>query len=170
MSVQTAALVLAWACLILLAFAMAGLLQQLRDIQARVIELGAQGPQPLTGQRFEALAGGGPGVVLLASPSCALCGPVLEAFVRISERRRDLVFTGVSYGTSPDWPDTTGITMIIDHDLYRDLDVPWSPALLLVDAQGTVMAAHPIDSPSDLDPRIAELLQTRPTTAAGTGS
>lgn len=166
MSVQTAALVLAWICLVLLAFAMAGLLHQMRDLQARLEEASMQDARPLAGRRFEQLAGKGSAAVLLANPSCSLCGPVLGAFAHAAGGRTDLRFAAVSYASSPNWPRVGDLPVHIDEDLYRDLDVPWSPALLHVDAEGGVRAAHPIDSLADLHARLAELSHRLPSAAA----
>jgi hypothetical protein len=149
MSATAAALVLTWLCLILLAFAMAGLLRQVRDLQSDLAELGAQGARPLRGRRVAELAGA-PGAILVVDPGCGVCVPVLRAFAGMAASVPDRRFEVLCYRASPDWPDLAGVNVRVDERLYRQLDVPWAPALLTTDADGVVTSARPIDEPDDL--------------------
>ena len=56
MSITDAALVLAWLCLILLAFALSGVLRQVRGLQAGLALLGAPGRGVLVGRTVPALS------------------------------------------------------------------------------------------------------------------
>lgn len=156
MSVTAAALVLTWLCLIMLAFAMAGLLRQVRNLQADLAELGAQGARPLRGRRVDELAGA-PAAILVVDPGCRSCGPVLSAFAEIGATTPGRRFEVLCHRASTDWPDLPAVNVRVDERLYRQLDVPWAPALLATDADGVVTSARPIDQPDDLRRHLAEL-------------
>ena len=42
-------------------------------------------------------------------------------------------------------------------DRYADLDVPWSPALLVIAPDGTILRAAPLRSPEDLRVQIQQI-------------
>jgi hypothetical protein len=66
----TAAVVLGWGGLAVLALAMAGILRQLRELQAEVAQLGAPSWHGPTGRRVPELAGDRPMILLLLDPGC----------------------------------------------------------------------------------------------------
>jgi hypothetical protein len=159
MSVLASGLVLAWICVVLLAFGLAGLLRQVSDLKADLVELAAQGPSPLRGRRVPELAGA---ATLVVDPGCGLCTPTVQVFAELAAARPESRLEVLSYRRSPDWP---AIPVRIDEPLYRRLDVPWTPALVVVDAAGVVTSARPVTSPDELRARLAGLAQA--TEAAG---
>jgi hypothetical protein len=151
---MVSALVLAWVCLILMAFALSGLLWQVRDLKADLANVGAQGRRPLLGKRVPGFDGGR-GAVLVIDPGCGMCVPVLSAFAELATELPGLRFHALSYRTSGDWPAMRDVALRIDPDLYQELDVPWSPALLTIDDQGVVTSASPVDTTANLRTRLS---------------
>jgi hypothetical protein len=162
MSALVAAVTLAWGCLIVLTLAMAGMLRQLRELQTEVLVLRSeQGMQPwraTMGRRVPELAGAGPAVLLVLDPGCGLCDEVHEPFTRLAAEHPGTRFEVLS--PRPRWADAPGIRSRIDPTLVADLDLPWAPALLHVDGDGTVLAAQPVASAQQIHQQVAGLRNT----------
>lgn len=158
MSVLTAAVVLAWACLAVLTLAMAGMLRQLRELQAEVAQLGAPQQQAFAGRRIPALAGTGPAVLLVLDPGCSFCDTVHEPFARLAGEHPGIRFEVLSPGQR--WAGAPGVRSRVDPTLVTELDVPWAPALLHVASDGTVLVGQPVQSPERLGAQVASLLST----------
>jgi hypothetical protein len=157
-SVTTAALVLSWGCLALLALAMAGILRQLRELQAEVAQLIAPPWRAATGRRVPELAGADPLVLLVLDPGCSFCDAVHEPFTQLAGEHPATRFEVLSPRAR--WADTPTIRSRVDPGLVTELDLPWAPALLHVGADGTVLAGQPVASPERLDEQVASLLNT----------
>ncbi|MBV8996003.1 MAG: hypothetical protein JO287_20395 [Pseudonocardiales bacterium] len=162
MSVLAAALTLAWGCLVVLTLAMAGMLRQLRELQTEVVQLRSeQGTQPwraTMGRRMPPLAGAGPAVLLVLDPGCGLCDEVHEPFTRLPAEHPGTRFEVLSPRTR--WADAPGIRSRVDPALVVELDLPWAPALLHVDDDGTVLAAQPVVAARQIHQQVAGLLNT----------
>lgn len=167
MSVLTAAVVLAWGCLVLLALAMAGMLRQLRELQADVAQLSTPPWRGSTGRRVPELAGKGPLMLLVLDPGCSFCAAVHEPFTRLAGTHPDTRFEVLS--PRDRWAGAGEVRSRVDHKLVAELDLPWAPALLLADTMGTVLAAAPVQSPARLAEQVTELLGAQ-TLAGGAGS
>lgn len=153
MTVTAAGLVLAWVVLILLAFAVAGLLRMVRDLQEAVASGRAMPAASLVGRAVVGLAGEAT-ATLVIDPGCMLCGPMLEAFDKAAADSPQRQMRVVTHQVSPDWPEVTHVAVTADEALYRDLDVPWTPALLVTDAEGVITQAVPLDDPFELAQRL----------------
>ena len=154
----TAALVLGWGCLAVLTLAMAGILRQLRELQAEVAQLGAPPWRAATGRRVPALAGAEPLVLLVLDPGCSFCDAAHEPFTRLAGEHPGARFEVLSPRAR--WADTPNIRSWVDPGLVTELDLPWAPALLHVGADGTVLAGQPVMSPERLGEQVAGLLNT----------
>jgi hypothetical protein len=150
--------VLSWGCLAVLALAMAGILRQLRELQAEVAQLSAPPWRAAAGRRVAELAGADPLILLVLDPGCSFCDAVHEPFTRLAGEHPGTRFEVLSPRTR--WADTPNIRSRVDPDLVRELDLPWAPALLHVDADGTVLAGQPVPSPELLDEQVMTLLNT----------
>lgn len=162
MSITAAALVLAWLCLILLAFALAGVLRQVRGVQAELASLGASslggpGRGVLVGRTVPALSTGTVSAVLVIDPGCSRCGPIFEEFGSVAATRGSLHCCALSFRRAEHWPGSDAVPLWIDGELYADLDVPWSPALLVIAPDGTILRAAPLRSPEDLRVQIQQI-------------
>lgn len=157
MSVLVAALVLAWICLILLVLAMAGMLRQIRELQADVAELTPRGRRPVVGRQLEALATDGGTVLLVLTPGCGLCEVAYRMVAELAAAHRETHFEALSF-RDVDWSTDPPLPVQVDEALFAELDVPWAPALLVVDSSGTVVTARPIGSEEALREQLDELL------------
>jgi len=155
-SVLPAAVVLGWGCLAVLTLAMAGILRQLRELQAEVAQLGAPPWRAATGRRVLKLAGTEPLMLLVLDPGCSFCDAVHEPFTRLAGEHPGARFEVLSPRAR--WADTPNIRCRVDPGLVTELDLPWAPALLHVGADGTVLAGQPVVAPERLDEQIAGLL------------
>lgn len=178
MSVLTAAVVLAWGCLVILTLAMAGILRQLRELQAEVAQLGA--PQLTasqlataqwrggTGRRVGELAGPGPLLLLVLDPGCSFCDTVHAPFTQLAGEHPGTRFEVLSPRAR--WDGPPEVRVRVDQRLVADLDLPWAPALVLADTEGTVLAARPVQSPERLGEQVASLLDAEPAAQHGSGA
>ncbi|MGH3770796.1 MAG: hypothetical protein ACRDRW_05275 [Pseudonocardiaceae bacterium] len=158
MSVLTATVTLAWGCLAVLTLAMAGILRQLRELQAEVAQLGAPPWRGAAGRRVPELAGAEHLVLLVLDPGCGFCDAVHEPFTRLAGEHPGTRFEVLSPRAR--WADTPSIRSRVDPGLVTELDLPWAPALLHVDADGTVLARQPVMSPERLAEQVADVLNT----------
>lgn len=158
MTVLTAAVVLAWGCLTVLTLAMAGMLRQLRELRADVARLGAPRQHTITGRRVPALAGTGSLVLLVLDPGCSFCDAVHEPFTRLAPAHPGTRFEVLS--PRQRWAGAPGIRSRVDQSLVTELELPWAPALLHVDPDGTVLAGQPVQSAERLGEQVVSLLST----------
>jgi hypothetical protein len=149
-SALTAAVVLGWGCLAVLTLAMAGILRQLRELQAEVTQLSAPPWRAATGRRVPELAGTRPLMLLVLDPGCSFCDAVHEPFTRLAGEYPQARFEVLSPRAR--WADTPTIRSRVDP----------GPALLHVGADGTMRAGQPVVSPERLDEQVATLLNTAP--------
>jgi hypothetical protein len=154
-SVLTAAVVLAWGCLAVLTLAMAGMLRQLRELQAELAQLRAPQPHAVTGRRVPELAGVGPLVLLVLDPGCSFCDAVHEPFIRLAREHPGTRFEVLS--PRDRWAGAPDVRSRVDQRLVTELDLPWAPSLLYVDPDGTVLAGQPVQSPDRLDEQMVGL-------------
>ncbi|MGH3776385.1 MAG: hypothetical protein ACRDRR_11740 [Pseudonocardiaceae bacterium] len=158
MNVLTAAVVLAWGCLMVLTLAMAGMLRQLRELRADVARLGAPQQHAITGRRVPELAGAGSLVLLVLDPGCSFCDTVHEPFTRLARAHPGTRFEVLS--PRHRWAGAPDVRSRVDQGLVTELELPWAPALLHVDPDGTVLAGQPVQSPERLGEQVAGLLST----------
>lgn len=171
MSVLTAAVVLAWGCLVILTLAMAGMLRQLRELQTEVAQLGT--PQPAqwrgsTGRRITELAGEGILMLLVLDPGCSFCDTVHAPFTRLAAQHPDSRFEVLS--PRERWPGSSDVRSRVDQRLVAELDLPWAPALVLADPGGTVLDSRPVQAPDRLGEQVSSLLQADLTAPRGQGA
>lgn len=158
MSAMAALLGLAWLAIVVLALALAGTLKQLRDVQAALVELGGQlgrqhvpeslrpaGAQPgvqAGGQGTDSLA-----VVLLVDQLCVSCKEVVGEFVELAAGLdNDAIVLTHSDDERFDVVRQSPARLVLDRATYHRLDPGWRPAVLAVDANGTVRSAVPAGS------------------------
>lgn len=156
MSVLTAAVVLAWGCLLVLTLAMAGMLRQLRELRAEVTQLSAPPPHAVTGRRVPELAGAGALVLLVLDPGCSFCDTVHEPFTQLAREHPGIRFEVLS--PRQRWAGAPGVRSQVDQRLVTELDLPWAPALLHIDPDGTMLSGQPVQSPERLGEQVATLL------------
>ncbi len=163
MSPMLSALILAWVAIALLGLACAGLLRQLRELRATVMQ-GTPGvpmaqaagtgrvstdpprqvPAPLLGDDQ-------PVVVLKVDSKCVDCH---AAAAELAQQAGDLADRArvVLLADRPDkgWPVQPDIDLVIDDELFRAVRAPWTPALVVADASGAVASSGPVGQPGVL--------------------
>jgi hypothetical protein len=93
-----------------------------------------------------------------------LCDEVHEPVTRLPDEHPDTRFEVLSPRAR--WADAPSIRSRVDPALVAELDLPWAPALLHVDGDGTVLAAQPVVAATQIQQQVAGLLNTAlPTTS-----
>ncbi|MGH3757532.1 hypothetical protein [Actinophytocola sp.] len=176
MDALTAAVVLAWIVLIVLAFAMAGLLHQLRDVRAA---LRRRAP---AGHASSAPPPGGPvsvrptgakvrSVVLLVDGHCPTCAEVAPVFADLARAgsadvdsadidSADVDFVVLSYAANDLGDDLDGVRYVVDSGAYHHLDPGWRPAIVVVGPDGEVEATEPAGSEAAVRALVTNLVTT----------
>lgn len=169
MDFVTAALIVTWVVLALLAFAMAGLLRQLRDVQLalrdRVVEQnrGTAVPPAVRPAGAATLA-----IVLVADDNCPICAELAPHLPeRAAATAGDVDFVVVTATPSEKWSELAGdrVRVVADRDAFLAVDPGWRPALLAVDPDGTVLVAEPVGSVDVLDKLVEHFAGARMTSA-----
>lgn len=148
MSFMTAALLLTWLALLVLALACAGLLRMVQDLQRRADSPTGSASVPsviglaLPAQGLAAvLRPEGGGLVLFVAPSCSACADVLDEIAAMQTKGVTASLVIASLGPCP----TAGLRArcVPDaHGLADLLQVPATPFALAVDADGMVRDTH----------------------------
>ena len=176
MSASTAALILAWICVVLLALATAGLLRRVDALERRLADgglpdgrlpdgdlgtaAGAAGPRaglqlPVArylGPAVQGRAEGGPRDILLlvVSPSCASCRTALDALAAASPEHLDLVVATAEDSLAPLPVPPGAVPLTGATELVDVLGVPATPFLVRIDADGTIRRADVVTSSTNL--------------------
>ncbi len=156
MSFEATALVLAWGAIVLLAFAMAGLLRQVKALSAALVGEAPEGVGPARGQRVprELLAGpgsnGGSADLLIFMerdcPGCAAIAPELEHLGETSDVPISLVFAERAK------PMGNGRFRVLEDmsATFERLQIPATPFAVRVSGEGEIADAAAIGSPEAL--------------------
>lgn len=177
MEALTAAVVLAWLVLVVLAFAMAGLLRQLRDLQVALARSQQGGPTAGTPTReipasVRPRAGAAYAVVLVVDNECALCAEIAPVFAGLAAENPtglDLLVLGRTSGEKFERLEGNA-RFVVDAAAWHRLDPGWRPALVAVDAEGTVVAAEPAGSEDAVRAVVADLAKVAAAGAQGSAS
>lgn len=168
MEALVGAVVLAWLALALLAFAMAGLLRQLRDVQASLARPHSDGtiarpslqeiPASVRPQGNASYA-----VVLLVDNDCPICteiAPVFADLAAAGERGMDFIVLGRT--PAGKFEQLWHCRYLADSDAYHSLDPGWRPAIIAVDADGKVVLAEPAGSEESVRSVVADVARLAP--------
>lgn len=150
-SVQTAALILAWMAIIVVALALAALVRQVRELRAVVIE--GFGTSFLTGSAPQRLwpAGGRQAVVLVGDAGW-LAEELLTAFEALARDAAErAAFTVLLGGRTPLDRPPSSVPVIADPPAAEALRLPWQPAVVHIDRDGKLLDAAPAGSVETLN-------------------
>ncbi|MET9023732.1 hypothetical protein ABZV93_27540 [Actinopolymorpha sp. NPDC004070] len=166
MQALVGAVVLAWLALALLAFAMAGMLRQLRDLQAGVAAAvgvtvaadggaGSVGTIPHTPEtplsvrpRDDAMCA----VVLLVDDNCPVCAEVAPYFDdRANGSSAALDFVVLARTQVAKFAGLTGARFVADPAACHLLDPGWRPAIVVLDRAGAMVTREPAGSKKVVD-------------------
>lgn len=175
MQALVGAVVLAWLLLVVLAFAMAGLLRQLRDVQVALARSMSAGPGAGSGtvhppREIPAVVRPRDGldraVILLVDHDCALCAEVAPVFAQLADEwSRSLDFVVLGRVADKKFEELNGVRYVVDPGACQRLDPGWRPALVIIDGGGKVVAAEPAGSPESVRAMVGSAAGTKLTTS-----
>lgn len=142
MSFTHAALILAWLAIVVLALGFAALLQQLRTLQAALrLPPGARAGLPESARSLRPVTTSRR-YVFTADQGCSICAEVLPEFRELAAKYAGTAEFAV-LAASGDYPRSAGVDVLVDAQAYRDLAPSWSPGIVVIAADGTVVEAVP---------------------------
>ncbi|MGW5360133.1 hypothetical protein [Actinopolymorpha pittospori] len=163
------AVVLAWLALVLLTFAMAGLLRQLRDVQRSLLRARSDGVTTARRAPQEIPASLRPQgsarhtVVLLVDNDCPICAEVAPVFADLAALGvpgADFVVLG--RGPGEKFESLPHCRYVVDAAACQLLDPGWRPALIVVDTDGKVVLAEPAGSEESVRFLVADVARRTP--------
>ncbi|HET6532823.1 MAG TPA: hypothetical protein VFH03_19725 [Actinoplanes sp.] len=161
----SAALILAWLAIVVLACGFAALLQQVRSLQAAIrLPPAARAGLPESARALRP-AGADRRYVLTADPGCAVCAEVVPEFRELASRYGHAAEFAI-LAPSGDYPPSSQVDVLVDAAAYRDLAPSWSPGIVVIASDGTVIEAVP---GGDLRP-LAAALRTAGSASTAAGS
>lgn len=165
MSFTTAALLVSWLAIVVLALGLAGLLRQVQDLTRQVASLGSGvSTTSLVGLALPAagpigsLRPVGGGLVVVISPGCTSCAEALDVIAAHGLLDRTVA---VSASTC----EASGVQRCVPDagDLIDRLGVPATPYLIAVDAAGEIVATELPAGPDDVAVFLAATRLATPT-------
>lgn len=165
-----AAVAILAAVVLILVFAMAGLLQRVKELERR-LRAGASLPAPTAASndegRYEVAPRGGAwlSAVLVVQQGCGVCASVMPTFIGAASPGSPGLELVILTDGEP--PDAGTLRVVEDDELHRRLDPGYVPAMLIVDADSIIIAAEPAGSPEAVGvllsraSKLAERLSTR---------
>jgi len=158
MTPTTAALILSWICIVLLALGTAGLLRRVDALElAQTSGRGAPGARPgprpglsLPVQRFLDVDGDRDVLLLVVSPGCGSCRTALAALAAAKPTGLDVVVVTAEPSLEP-LAVPPGFAVAPDAgELVDILGVPATPYLVRLDADGTIRRADVVTGDTNL--------------------
>jgi len=156
MDLITSLLVLAWVAIALLAFAVAGLLAQIRDLRSGGSSIAPIGPA--VGTAAPAVAGlpyRKRSILMFADHGCPTCEVILPevvALAKVGSPQFVALFKG------PATPLQGVLTLANQEDAFTAFDVRVTPFAVAVDESGKVVRAAPLGSRADFEQFVAPLI------------
>lgn len=173
MTFTTAALLLAWAAILTLTLAVAGLLGQVRSLRREAtsglrVRLG-----PAVGEAAPPLAIPSvqvprPALVLFADQNCEVCTEVIPAFATRNGRdgatdedvTKVIVFPGDASETAGEHASQySAITLTNQRDAFEAWNIRATPYCVFIDDSGRVLAAGPVGSRESLNRFMERVLE-----------
>lgn len=145
MTFESAALVAAWVAILLLGFAMAGLLRQIRELQAGVAGPSRRRPGPAVGTMLDPARGLADAFLFFGGKSCRTCDTLVPELVRLS-RTWDGPRLVVVYKDELEKRLDGVETISNGSQLFEDLNVSVVPFGVVTDADGRVVLAEMLGS------------------------
>ena len=152
MNPLVAAVILEAVAIVLLLAAGAGLYRRVRELELatfRGIGLSITGTSGAGAGA--ALNAGRRALVVKVNRQCAVCAEILSAIDEASARLpSDTDVVVVSDDPSLGWRSAGRVRLVTDPLVWRSIAVPYAPAMLVVDEQGTVTFSSPVGSAAAL--------------------
>jgi hypothetical protein len=153
-SVETTALILAWIAIVILACGLAGALLQIQALRVGVPSVGSVGPR--VGTRPVSVLPGRPSwpnrtLLLFMDATCEVCGDLVEAIERSGHPDSELELVAVYPGAANGHPSDAMTVLEREAALFEAFRVSVTPLGVIVDENGSVLAAEPVGSLERLD-------------------
>lgn len=153
---EQSAIFLAWAAIILLAFAMAGLLRLVYSLGHLIDRGNPRESGPAHGDTapvIPELNGAARSILLFVDPGCGSCDQALR---RLTERASqtpsaDTAFAVLYRDAAPDGLDPDLILISHADDIFIKLDVTMTPLAVVLNERRNVLAGAPVGSPELVD-------------------
>jgi hypothetical protein len=148
---EQSALLLAWVAILLLAFALSGLMRHVYALHKSIHggrSATAGPPAGMTAPHHPALRTDRHSLLLFADPSCDACDGAITAIADAHKRGPDNMQYAVLYrGTAPNAHGPAGLAVIPDvPDLFSALNIAVTPTAVLLDERRRVIASAPVGS------------------------
>lgn len=163
MDFDTSAVVLAWGAIVLLSFAMAGILRQMQILAARGTE-GSVVSGPVIGTKLRVLDGvvdadADVSILLFLDAACESCGWLLPHLRDSKVEGRDVKVRALYRGEAPD-ANSASVEIIDEQDeVFRRLGISATPFAVGVTSSGRVVASDVIGSPATLQAFFAQAIE-----------
>ncbi|MEU7653989.1 hypothetical protein AB0C50_07610 [Micromonospora taraxaci] len=154
-SILAAALVAAWAAIVLLFLGYSALLGQIRELKSGQPTGGGVSHPELAAPSAVSRT-----VALVVGSGCATCAEVLPAWLTLAPQLADAGHRPVllSIDNSTGWAEHGAETFMLGSELSAPLLLAYQPALLLFDESGAIVSAEPVGSALGLQEYCAPLL------------
>ncbi|UUW92643.1 hypothetical protein [Pimelobacter simplex] len=168
MSALNAAVVILALLVGFILLALLGLLRELRMLQGQVRELRGHGGGLSVSEAFPELLRPPPGrevlLVLLVARGCASCQEVLPIFRRTMREVDDAIGALVVADADLDYLPTgadadNDVRVEVNLALWRRLLPGWTPALIAIDADGSIVSVDPAGAPEAIEDVIRQTLR-----------
>jgi hypothetical protein len=159
----TAGLVLAWIVIVVLAFALAGLLGQVRELRQMYVDLSTSSNTQLVPPVPE-LTSGERSLVLVVAPGCETCRRVAPYFA--SRAGATAGIRRLVLAKDQDWPEssTPECHVMVRPDLHERLRLQVYPSLLMLAEDGRIMWSEPVGSVEMLERILGQGAASTPST------
>lgn len=154
MSIQAAALVVAWIAILLLSLTLAGVVRQLHSLRDEGTSHGNLGlPRGVKAPPTAALpASDKPSVLLFASGGCRSCGEALPGLARFARASDSTVtFSVVTRGDRIDHTLPPQVKVTVDARAFEEFRIPYVPVAVGIDAGGRVVDTKAVGSAELID-------------------
>lgn len=158
MSMEGTALILAWVAILMLAFAMSGLVRQVHSLASRDATNSAR-VGPTVGSAAPHLDNGQtsfPSVYLFMDDQCSTCRHLLDELPSLAPKGSSVPVTLIFAGAP--FADSDVNLRMLSHkaDVFAKLNIPVTPFGMAVSIDGRITRAEPVGSPEMLQ----EFLET----------
>jgi hypothetical protein len=152
MNPLTAAVILAWVAIVVLAFAMAGILHQLRGLQTVILRQSSDSHEAIRASRqFPSTLlprqGKLRSAILLGNSACGVCREVSPVFEALAGQHEENPVDYIILTYDDQYMgEFENARLIVDAASYHSLNPGWIPALVVANSAGEVLFVEPVGS------------------------
>ncbi len=152
MSIETTALILAWAAILILAFAMAGLLRQIHFLRQGLhperLRAGPKIGEPALSLGDVPISSGRPTALVFVDNKCQTCRRIMPELSGLAAQTKGDLQLMLLFREEADGSRDYGISVLENQrEAFARYRVPLTPFAVLVTRDGLIAAAEPLGSP-----------------------